>query len=195
MNPHWFSQEQNVITAAGCVHQVHWKTGSLGGCVISRASSVLHSAFFSRGWHWLSKLAASSAFNAVPLGLTLPLACLSPHRLGAGSSMAQSVPAGGLMLEGLAQSHSASPQLSRIQPGSYVTVGEMSSKVGLPHCWRKLCNGLMECETLGRRRETFGLLQAWSSLFLSQTVLEQTETLWHHATIDCDVVVLYLMVR
>lgn len=195
MNPHWFSQEQNVITAAGCVHQVHWKTGSLGGCVISCASSVLHSAFFPRRWHWLSKLAASSAFNAVPLGLTLPLACLSPHRLGAGSSTAQTVPAGGLVLEGLAQYHSASPQLSGIEPRSYVPVGEMSSKAGLPDSWRKLCSGLMECETLGRRRETFGLLQAWSSPFLFQTVLKLTETLWHHANIDCDVVVLYFKVR
>lgn len=68
VNRHRFSREWNVITAAGCVHQVHWRTGSLGFCVISGASNVLQNAFFSRRWHWLSELAASSALNAVPPG-------------------------------------------------------------------------------------------------------------------------------
>lgn len=68
VNPHRFSREWNVITAAGCVHRVHWRTGSLGFCVISDASNVPHNAFFSRRWHWLSELAASSALNAVSPG-------------------------------------------------------------------------------------------------------------------------------
>lgn len=85
VNPHWFSWEWNVITAAGCTHQVHWITGSLGGCVISCTPNVLHSAFFLRRWHRLSELAASSALNTVPLGLVQTLVCLSPHSSGAGS--------------------------------------------------------------------------------------------------------------
>lgn len=65
---HWFSQEWSVITAAGCVCQVHWRTGSSAFCVISCASDVSRNAFFYRRRHWLSELAASSALNAVPLG-------------------------------------------------------------------------------------------------------------------------------
>lgn len=61
MNAHWFSWEGNVITAAGCVHQVYWRVGSLGFCVISSATNVPCNAFFSRGWPWLSGLVISSA--------------------------------------------------------------------------------------------------------------------------------------
>lgn len=66
LNTHQFSQEWYVIT--GCVHLVHWRTGSLGLCVISSASNVPDNAIFSRRWRWLSELAASSSPNTLPLG-------------------------------------------------------------------------------------------------------------------------------
>lgn len=60
MDPHWFSWEWSVIAAAGCVHQVYWRAGSLGFCVISSATIyILCNAFFSRGWPWLSGLVTS----------------------------------------------------------------------------------------------------------------------------------------
>lgn len=66
VNPHWFSWEWNVITAAVCVHQVQGRMGSLGFCVISGASNVPYNAFFYRRQHWLPELAASLALDAVP---------------------------------------------------------------------------------------------------------------------------------
>lgn len=101
VNPHWFSWEWNVIIAASCIHQVYWRAGSLGFCVISSATNVSCDAFFSRGCYWLSGLVTSSAPNsALGSHTTSSVFILTQLRCG---KPAQYKPFPGQMLEEPAQ--------------------------------------------------------------------------------------------
>lgn len=201
VNPHRFSWEWNVITAAGCVHQVHWRTGSLGFCVISGASNVPHNAFFSRRWHWLSELDASSALNAVPLGSRTTSSVFTLTQLK-GGSMVQAVPVGGQMLEELVQNRSGSlwmnkglkPGLKCLWPKWTVSQDHLIAEKNWDASWWSMRFWEGEQRPLDLCRPNL-LSPSPKSQSFPKIVLKQTELFWCHATIDCDGVALYSQIK